>query len=212
MGFTMVEAAGLDRATAYRMITSCVAPRPIAWITSQNRDGLINVAPFSSYNYVASDPPMVGVNISSREGKLKDTARNIVETGEFVVNVPDEASLEVMHLTSAEYGPDESEAETHAISLTASHFVRPPRIATTPIQLECRLDQKVVLGEGFNTFYIAKVVAFHLDEDLFDGRHIDVTKFRPLVRLAGPNYAGIDRLVRREPAFVPPGVARPERA
>lgn len=208
MSFSTVEARDLDRAAAYRMITSCVVPRPIAWITTQGADGVVNVAPFSSYNYVASAPPMVAVNISSREGVLKDTARNIVQTGEFVVNVPDEASLELMHLTSAEHPPGESEAEAHGLALIPSRFVRPPRIAQTPIQLECVLDQAVVLGEGFNTLYIAKVIAFHLDDEIFDGRYVDVAKLRPLVRLSGPHYAGLGDIVRRDPAFVPPGVAR----
>ena len=104
------------------MITGCVAPRPIAWITTQSRDGLANIAPFSSYNYVASAPPMVAVNISSREGQLKDTARNIIETSEFVVNVPDEASLDLVHPTSAEHPPHVSEADTHAVALTPSSF------------------------------------------------------------------------------------------
>lgn len=208
MIFTTIEAAGLDRAAAYRLITSCVAPRPIAWITTRSPAGLVNVAPFSSYNYVASAPPMVAVNISSREGELKDTARNIVETGEFVVNVPVEASLDLMHLTSAEHGPHESEAEAHGVVLTPSRFVKPPRIAETPIQLECVLDQAVVLGEGFNTLYIGRVLAFHVSDEIFDGRHIDVEKFRPLVRLAGPHYAGIGPVMHREPVFVPPGVAR----
>lgn len=209
MGFTTVEAQGLDRAAAYRMITSCVVPRPIAWITTQSVDGVVNVAPFSSYNYVSSAPPMVAVNISSRDGALKDTARNIVQTGQFVVNVPDEASLELMHQTSAEHPPGVSEAEAHGMRLISSRFVSPPRIAETPIQLECRFDQAVVLGEGFNTLYLGKVIAFHLSDDIFDGRYVDVAKLRPLVRLAGPHYAGIGAIYRREPAFVPPGVSRP---
>lgn len=208
--FYTIEASALDRAAAYRMITGCVAPRPIAWITTESRDGLVNIAPFSSYNYVASAPPMVAVNISARDGVLKDTARNIVETGAFVVNVPDEASLELVHLTSAEHPPEVSEAEAHGIRLTPSRFVRPPRIADTPIQLECAFEQSVVLGEGFNTLYIAKVVAFHLSDAIFDGRYIDVTKFKPLVRLSGPHYAGLGTIVRRDPPFIPPGITRRE--
>lgn len=212
MGFATIEAQSLDHAAAYRMITGCVIPRPVAWITTTNHDGLVNVAPFSSYNYVASAPPMVAVNIAKRAGKLKDTARNIVNSGEFVVNLPDEASLEVMHLTSAEHAADVSEAHMHDIDLVPSRFVRPPRIAATPIQLECMLDQAVVLGERFNTLYIARVVAFHLSDAIFDGHHIDVAKIRPVARMSGPHYAIVKDVIRRDPPFIPPGVARPERA
>lgn len=212
MSFSTIEAATLDRAAAYRLITSCVMPRPIAWITTRDEAGVVNVAPFSSYNYVASAPPMVAVNISSREGELKDTARNIVETGEFVVNMPDEASLELMHETSAEHPPGDSEAEIHGIELIPSRFVAPPRIATTPIQLECVLDQAVALGQGINTLYIGKVVAFHINDEVFDGRYVDVARLRPVVRLAGPHYAGLGPIVRLDPPFILPGARRPERA
>lgn len=208
MAFTAIEAADLDLAAAYRMITACVVPRPIAWISTISRAGLVNVAPFSSYNYVASAPPMVAVNISSREGKLKDTARNIVETGQFVVNMPGEHSLEAMHGSSAEFAPDVSEAEALGIALLPSLHVTPPRIAEAPIQLECQLDQAVLLGDGINTLYIGKVITFHLDETIFDGRHVDVTQLRPLVRLAGPHYAGLGEPMYRAPAFVPPGIDR----
>lgn len=210
MGFATVETRTLDHAGAYRMITGCVTPRPIAWITSVSKEGVVNAAPFSSYNYVASAPPMVAVNIAKRAGKLKDTARNILDTGEFVINMPDEASLELMHVTSAEYPPEESETVVHEIPLIASRFVRPPRIAGTPIQLECALDKTVELGDGFNTLYIAKVVAFDLSDEIFDGRYIDVAKLRPIARLSGPHYAKLGEIVRLEPPFIPPGVARAE--
>jgi len=206
--FHTIAAETLDRAAAYRMITGCVAPRPIAWITTRSPGGVVNIAPFSSYNYVASAPPMVAVNISAREGELKDTARNIVETREFVVNVPDESALDLVHLTSAEHPAEESEAEAHAIALTPSRFVRPPRIEDTPIQLECAFEQSITLGEGFNTLYIGKVIAFHLSEAIFDGRYIDIARFKPLARLSGPHYAGLGEIVRRDPPFIPPGMAR----
>ena len=95
--FTFLDARGLDTAEAYRLVIGCVVPRPIAWITTVDGKGCVNAAPFSSYNYVATSPPMLAVNIASREGAIKDTARNIRETGEFVVNVATEHTMEAMH-------------------------------------------------------------------------------------------------------------------
>ncbi|HEY1225699.1 MAG TPA: flavin reductase, partial [Ramlibacter sp.] len=94
--FIFVDGAGLDTAEAYRLENGCVVPRPVAWITTVDAEGRVNAAPFSSYNYVATSPPMLAVNIALREGDTKDTARNIRASGEFVVNVATEANFEVM--------------------------------------------------------------------------------------------------------------------
>ena len=101
--FTTVDARDLDTPAAYRLLTGVVAPRPVAWITTVDAAGVVNAAPFSSYNYVCHSPPMLAVNIGSRNGKLKDTARNLTEGREFVVNVSTVANLEAMHRSSAEY-------------------------------------------------------------------------------------------------------------
>jgi len=113
--FIYVPAKGLDTAQAYKLVVGCVVPRPIAWITTKVLSGLVNAAPFSSYNYVATDPPMLAVNIADRSGVLKDTARNILETGEFVVNVSDEGSLDMMHASAQEFPPETSETDVLGI-------------------------------------------------------------------------------------------------
>lgn len=201
--FATVEAHGLAAADCYRLVTSCVVPRPIAWITTCDGRGRVNLAPFSSFNYVAHSPPMLAVNIASRDGQLKDTARNIRETKEFVVNMPDEALLDLVHLTSAEHPMGVSEAEAHGIELIAGQFVAVPRVASAPIHMECRLNRVLALGNQVNTLYIADIVAFHLNKSIFDGRRIDIEAYRPILRLAGPHYAGLGRIYRREPLFQP---------
>ena len=103
--FIYVDGEGLNTESAYRLIIGCVTPRPVAWITTVSADGRVNAAPFSSYNYVATSPPMVAVNIAMRAGVIKDTARNIRETGEFVINVATEATLELMHSCGEDYAP-----------------------------------------------------------------------------------------------------------
>ena len=109
--YVTLETATMDTPTAYRLLVGAVVPRPIAWITTKSLDGVVNAAPFSSYNYVAHSPPMVAVNIGTRDGELKDTARNIMQTREFVVNVATLEIMETMHGTSAEFPPEASETE-----------------------------------------------------------------------------------------------------
>ncbi|AZG06548.1 flavin reductase family protein [Pigmentiphaga sp. H8] len=203
-GFVTLKTEGMSTEEAYRLIVGCVTPRPVAWITTQDESGRVNAAPFSSYNYVAHSPPMLAVNIGSRKGELKDTARNIVETREFVVNVATEATLELMHASGADYPPEIGEPETLGIELAPSTVVRPPRIPATPIQMECRLEHVLPLGRGLNTLYIGEVVAFHLSEAIFNGRHIDAVAMRPIARLGGPYYAGLGEIFHRPMLQAPP--------
>lgn len=205
-GFTTLSAMGMDTQTAYRLLCGAVVPRPIAWITSMDAQGLVNAAPFSSFNYVSHSPPMLAVNIGARRGVLKDTARNITQTGEFVVNVATLPNMELMHQCSAEYGPDVSEPRSLGIALLPSRFVKPPRVAASPVQMECRLHQAVRLGP-LNTLYIGEVLAFHLSNAVFDGKHIDSVKMQPVARLGGPYYAALGEIFERPVLQGPPGQA-----
>ncbi|MCX7151627.1 MAG: flavin reductase family protein [Proteobacteria bacterium] len=202
--FVTVEAASLDTAEAYRLIIGCVTPRPIAWITTADAAGRVNTAPFSSYNYVAHSPPMLAVNIGTRDGKLKDTARNIVETGEFVVNVATVANMDLMHDCSADYPADVSEAEVLGIALLPGTKTRVPRIAAAPVQMECRLERAITLGRGLNTLYIGEVLAFHLSREVYDGRHVDSVRMQPVARLGGPYYAALGEIFTRPVLQKPP--------
>lgn len=202
--FVTVPAAGLDTNTAYRLLCGAVVPRPIAWITSIDAKGLVNAAPFSSFNYVAHSPPMLAVNIGRRPGGPKDTARNIERSREFVVNVATAHNMEQMHLTSAEFAPDESETKALDLALLPSTEVKPPRIAISPVQMECRLQHVLQLGR-LNTLYIGEVVAFHLSTAVYDGRSIDSTRLQPVARLGGPWYATLGELFERPALQRPPG-------
>lgn len=204
--FVFVDAETLDTAAAYRLIVGCVVPRPVAWITTIDGDGVINAAPFSSYNYVATTPPMIAVNITLRDGTtVKDTARNIVATKEFVVNVATESAMETLHRCGQDFPPGISETEALGIEVLPSRRVKPPRIAMTPVQMECRLDQVVVLGRGINRLYIGEVVAFHLSPEVYDGRRVDSVKLRPIARLGGPFYAALGEIFNRPMLQLPPG-------
>ena len=203
--FIHLDGEGLDTADAYRLVIGCVVPRPVAWITTVDATGRVNAAPFSSYNYVATSPPMLAVNIATRDGAQKDTARNIRYSGEFVVNVATEATLELMHACGENYAPDVSEAEALGLHLLPSRRVKPPRIAATPVQMECRLDQAIVLGRGVNTLYIGEIVAFHLSPAIYDGKRVDSVALRPVARLGGPFYAALGEIFHRPMLQRPPG-------
>lgn len=205
--FAMVDQDALDTDTAYRLVVGCVVPRPIAWITSVDASGRVNVAPFSSYNYVATSPPMLAINIARRagDGAVKDTAANITATGEFVVNVATEATMELMHQSAAEYPPEVSEAEVLGLRLLPSRHVRAPRIASSPVHMECRLERVVPLGRGINTLYIGEIVAFHLARSVYDGRRVDAAAMRPIARLGGPYYAALGEIFHRPMLQRPPG-------
>jgi flavin reductase (DIM6/NTAB) family NADH-FMN oxidoreductase RutF len=199
-----VDAQGLTTAEAYRLIIGCVTPRPIAWITTMDAAGCVNAAPFSSFNYVSHSPPMLAVNIGARDGKLKDTARNIVASGEFVVNIATEADMEIMHQCSAEYAPGVSEVAALGIAVTPSTRVRVPRIASSPIQMECKLEHAIKLGRGINTLYIGEVLAFHLAPEIYDGHNVDSVKLRPIARMGGPYYAALGEIFQRPALGKPP--------
>jgi len=197
--FISLATGQMGTSDAYKLLTGVVVPRPIAWITTRSAAGVVNVAPFSSFNYVAHTPPLLAVNITLHDdGRIKDTARNIRETGEFVVNIVPRAALDLMNQSSAEYPSDVSEADAVGLDLIDSQLVKPPRIAVSPVHMECRLSQVVPLGTGVNTLYIGEVVMFHLAGSVYDGRHVDSVAIDPVARLGGPFYATLGEILQRK--------------
>lgn len=169
----------------YQILTNVIVPRPIAWVTSQNRSGLINLAPFSFFNAVGSDPLYVVVSIGFRDDDApKDTARNIEDRGEFVVNLVTEDLLAAMNISAADFPPDQSELIAADLHAASSVHVNTPRLAEAQVSLECRLHRSVPLGT--NTLFIGEVVMFHVADHLLGPRlHID--NFAPIGRLGSPS-------------------------
>ena len=186
-----IAAAELDAVECYRLLVGVVVPRPIAWVTSLDEAGRLNAAPFSCYTFVCKKPPMICINIGRREDRLKDTATNIEAHGDFVVNVVTVDAAQVMHETSADYPPDVSEVEALGLETLPSTLVAPPRLAISPIHLECRLHQIIELGEERDRLVIGEVVHFHVRDELLAGGRIVTAALRPLARLGGPNYAAL---------------------
>jgi len=179
----------------YRFIVSAVVPRPIALVSSVGADGGTNVAPFSYFNAIASDPPLVGIAISDRTGDPKDTLRNIRDTKEFVVNVVSEAILDAMVRTAGEWPRGTSEFGLAGFTPAPSERVRPPYVAESPLQLECLLHREIPLGNSI--LVVGEVVLARVrDEMLTDGR-IDPAKLAPVGRLGGEFYAPLGPVLRR---------------
>jgi flavin reductase (DIM6/NTAB) family NADH-FMN oxidoreductase RutF len=191
-----VAADRLSAAEAYRLLVGIVVPRPIAWVTTRQEDGRINLAPFSCYTFVSSDPPMVAVSIGRRDdGAVKDTARNARRTGEFVVNIVAEDQAEPMHLSSAAHPSDASEPEILGIALAPSVTVATPRVAAAPVALECRLHDILQFGKLKTNLVIGEVVLFRIADALYRDGKIDTVAMRPLARLGGPNYARLGEIL-----------------
>lgn len=177
----------LDARNVYKLMTATVVPRPIAWVVSQDVRGQLNAAPFSFFNVMSGDPPVVALGIGSRQGRMKDTANNIKETGEFVVNLVSYSMCEAMNLTSLELDPDVDELSLAGLSTIASEKVKPPRIAHAPAALECKLLNIVDIG-ALRSITLATVVAIHVaDEAVLDTErcYIDTPKLDLVGRMHG---------------------------
>lgn len=184
-----IDPAGLDKADVYRLMISCIVPRPIAWVSTAAPDGTLNAAPFSYFQALSSQPPTVVISVGKRrDGRPKDTRRNIEATGEFVVNVVGEESGPRMVMSSVGYEPGESEFEKLGLEPVPSVRVEPPRIAECAVALECKLDRMLEIGPS--GILLGEIVLFHVRDDLLTANHtVDAAKLRPLGRLGGSNYA-----------------------
>jgi flavin reductase (DIM6/NTAB) family NADH-FMN oxidoreductase RutF len=173
------------KADNYKLLTSLVVPRPIAWITSLGATGIVNLAPFSFFNAVSGDPMYIVVGIGRNDaGKPKDTANNILTRGEFVVNLITEGLFDAMNVSAADFPADQSELEVAGLHAAPSIRIKVPRVAESQASLECTLFSSQPLGE--NTLIIGEVVMFHVAEHLVDER-LHVNNFAPIGRLGSPS-------------------------
>jgi flavin reductase (DIM6/NTAB) family NADH-FMN oxidoreductase RutF len=180
-----IDPAVHSEADNYKLLTNLVVPRPIAWITSLAPNGIVNLAPFSFFNAVGSDPLYVVVSVGEHDdGTPKDTARNIDASGEFVVNLVTEDLLQAMNVSAAEFPPGESEVVAAGLHVAPGVKTRAPRLAEAQASLECRVYKSERLGT--NTLYIGQVVMFHVADRLI-GPKFHVNGFAPVGRLGSPS-------------------------
>ena len=177
----------LDFNEQYKLLTASVVPRPIGLITTLGPAGP-NAAPFSFFNMVAVDPPMVMISVAPRApGVDKDTIRNLEALPEFVVHIVDEPNRERMNLCSSEWAYGVNELEKAGFTTVESRRVRPPRIAECPVQFECRVSHRLRLGRRPYTLVIGEIVYMHYRDGLVDAQllHVDVPAMQAIGRLEG---------------------------
>jgi flavin reductase (DIM6/NTAB) family NADH-FMN oxidoreductase RutF len=174
----------------YKLLTALVVPRPIALVTTVDASGLVNAAPYSFFNLFSQQPALVMLGIDRRpERGQKDTARNIAERHEFVVNLVDEELAAAMNVCAIDFPTEVSEIDAAGLSLASSHTVQPPRIAEAPAALECRLFVTLNPGHG-RELVIGEILALHTREGIVDPANlrVDPAAYRPIGRLHGNSY------------------------
>jgi len=188
----------------YKLLIGSIVPRPIAFVTSVAKDGTVNGAPFSYFNVVSSNPPLISISIQRKNGTLKDTSRNILETSEFVVHIVDDQNVNKINETAASLPPDESEITRADLTLVDSEVISVPGIKESKVRFECILEHSVELGgkeiPGADLI-IGKIVRFHIDESIYENGKINLENLGAVSRLAGDNYAKIGEVF---------SIARPE--
>ena len=177
----------------YKILTGTIIPRPIGWVSTTDKAGRNNLAPFSFFNAVGEDPPHVMFSTVRTGNVNKDTLNNVLETQEFVVNLATESLTEAMNATSASLAPGVSEFEMAGLTPAPSLMVKAPRVLESPVNLECRLVHHYSLEDHKNggaTVIIGRVVMFHVDDSiLLDDYKINMEVYKPVARLAGAAYA-----------------------
>lgn len=201
MAMLPVDPDQLSERENYKFLIGSIIPRPIAFVTTASEDGVLNGAPFSYFNIVSSNPPMISLSIQRSGGKQKDTARNILESGEFVVHIVDEQNVEKINQTAASLAPDESEVELAQLTPVKSVKVSVPGVKEAKVRMECVLEQALELGGGNVPgcdFIIGKVVQFHIEDSIYNHGRINPEGLAAVSRLAGNNYAKVGEIFEIE--------------
>jgi len=192
----LLDLSTLSPGRAYRFLISAIVPRPIAFVSTVSRAGTRNLAPFSYFMGVGSKPPTLALSILKRDGRLKDTARNILETGEFVVNAATEELAARVTLASGDYAPEVDEFVVTGLTPAAAERVRAPRVGESPVNLECRLYRSFDLGESpFEvTLVVGEVLVAHVRDELWAEGMVRADRLRPVGRLGANLYAPLGEI------------------
>ncbi|SFN24072.1 NADH-FMN oxidoreductase RutF, flavin reductase (DIM6/NTAB) family [Bradyrhizobium sp. Rc3b] len=187
-------ASDLTPRERYKVLTSFILPRPIAWVTSIGPTGVVNAAPFSFFNAFCEDPPLCMFAANRKpNGQDKDTFLNIQRTGEFVVNIADEPLAKAMHESSGDFPPEIGEPDHLGLKLAPSTSIAVPRLADTPWAMECKLwklidvndDRRLIMGEGIH---------FHIRDELWDDEamRVHMDRYHPIGRMFADRYCRTD--------------------
>jgi flavin reductase (DIM6/NTAB) family NADH-FMN oxidoreductase RutF len=187
MDLRLAELPPLER---YKLLIGLVIPRPIAWVSTWNENGVANCAPFSFFNVFSEEPPLCLVSFNRRsDGQMKHTLKNIRRTGEFVVNLADEATAEAMHVSSYEIPEEESEFDKTGLTPVPALLVRHPRIAEAAASLECQVERRIEFGAE-REVVIGEILLVHAREGVIDPatKRVSEAHYKPVGRLFASRY------------------------
>jgi flavin reductase (DIM6/NTAB) family NADH-FMN oxidoreductase RutF len=184
-----IDSHTLDSRQSYRLLTSIVTPRPIAWVSTRSPQGIANLAPFSFFNAVAGHPPTVMISIGQRAGQPKDTLANIQHSREFVINMVDAAHAEAMNLTSGDWPAEVDEFQMAGLPTAPAKVVNAPLVAGVPAALEVKATQFIPIEQTQSVMVLGQVVYFHLREGiLLPNGAADTAALGLIGRLGGTDY------------------------
>lgn len=196
-----IDPTTMDERENYKFLVGSIIPRPVAFVTTKSKEGVINGAPFSYFNIVSSNPPLISLSIQRSAGKQKDTARNIIDTKAFVVHIVDEGSVEEVNKTAARLPPEESELKGTALTEVESTKISVPGVKQAKIRMECVFNKSLELGgdalPGCDLI-IGKIVQYHINDDIYHEGRIDYQALSAVSRLAGADYAKIGEVFSLE--------------
>ena len=184
-----IDPTTLDGRTAYKTLIGCVVPRPIGWASTVDAEGRPNLAPFSFFGAVTTSPMTLMLSVGRRAGVRKDTAANLLATGEAVLHIADRDLAAAMVATSADLPPEGDEFEHAGLTKAASSAVRPPRVAEAKVAMECVLREHMEVGNGPVDLFLLEVLRLHVDEAVCIDGIPDAGKLRAVGRLGGSGYA-----------------------
>ncbi|MBN1587055.1 MAG: flavin reductase family protein [Candidatus Omnitrophica bacterium] len=186
----------LDKQSAYHLLISSVVPRPIAWVSTISKKGVRNLAPFSFFSGVCAQPMLVSIAVGLRQGKKKDTIKNLEDTGECVIHVVTNPAAESMNESSGDYPADVDEWEVSGVGAEDSVVVKPPRIKGATVAMEGKLYKMLEWKAAPMNLALIEIVHVHIDDRVWDGKSIVVEKLDPIGRLGEDKYARIREIFR----------------
>lgn len=176
----------------YKFLIGSIIPRPVAVVSSLSKEGIVNIAPFSYFNIVTSNPPIISLSIQRKSGEMKDTTRNILSNKQAVVHIADEENIESINQTAANLGPSESELVRTSFTMGSSEVVAVPLINELKIKMEVSLYHHVPIinyEQVTADLLLLKIENYHIQDELYKKGRINEDLLKPMSRLAGNDYA-----------------------
>ena len=199
-----IDPAELGAERIYRLMTGIVVPRPIAWVTSLSRSGVLNLAPFSAFTFVSQKPPMLAISVGRKGADYKDTAHNILDTEEYVIHIADTPLMTALHDSSVEHPPEISEVEHLGLETLSCELIKVRRLAAAPVAMECRFRQCLEFGDAKSRLIVGEVVMFHIRDGLVNDGKVETGALDPIARIGGPRYARLGEIVTLNTVFQTP--------